>query len=219
MTVITSTSTAAAATSTTNSALAQTSVDFNMFLKLLTTQMQNQDPLKPMDSTEYTQQLAQFSQVEQTVKQTSTLSDILAQLTTQNIAQATGFIGKTANFDYAVSGLSAIAPAQWSYSASAPLTTLTATVSDATGRTVLSRSLTPDQNGAFTWDGTLDNGGQASPGAFTLSLRGTTAQGADVPVAITTNGRIDEVLGGGGSVTLGVNGVQIPMAKLTKVSG
>ncbi|CAA9508557.1 MAG: Flagellar basal-body rod modification protein FlgD [uncultured Sphingomonas sp.] len=41
--------------------------DFTMFLKLLTTQMQNQDPLSPMDTSQYTQQLVQYSQVEQSI--------------------------------------------------------------------------------------------------------------------------------------------------------
>ena len=51
-----------------------------MFLKLLTTQMQNQDPLSPMDTSQYTQQLVQYSQVEQSIQQNSTLKDILSSL-------------------------------------------------------------------------------------------------------------------------------------------
>ena len=54
--------------------------DFDMFLKLLTTQMRHQDPLDPMDSSEYTQQLVQFSAVEQQVEQTALLKRILARL-------------------------------------------------------------------------------------------------------------------------------------------
>ncbi|WP_275426750.1 flagellar hook capping FlgD N-terminal domain-containing protein, partial [Enterobacter hormaechei] len=59
--------------------------DFTMFLKLLTTQMQNQDPLSPMDTTQYTQQLVQYSQVEQSMAQTTTLKSILSALGTQNL--------------------------------------------------------------------------------------------------------------------------------------
>ncbi len=196
----------------------QTAFDFNLLLKLLTTQIQNQDPLKPMDSTGYTQQLAQFSQVQQTVKQTSTLTDNLAQLTTQNVAQASSFIGKTAQFDYAVSGLSADRPARWSYVAASPVDGLKATITDSKGRTVATSTLTPGQKGDFNWDGTLANGGKAPDGTYTLSLTGTTATGATVPVAISTSGRVDEVIGGGGAVTLGVNGAQIPVSKLIKLA-
>lgn len=54
--------------------------DFDMFLKLLTTQMQHQDPLSPMDTAQYTQQLVQYSQVEQSIQQTALLKEILARL-------------------------------------------------------------------------------------------------------------------------------------------
>lgn len=219
MTTITSPSGTSATTGTASADQTQTAVDFNLFLKLLTTQMQNQDPLKPMDSTEYTQQLAQFTQVQQTVKQTGTLSDILAQLTTQNVAQASSFIGKTAQFNSAAAGLTADTPAQWSYSATLPVTALTATVTDSTGRAVLTQAITPDQSGNFSWDGTLANGGKAPAGTFTLALSGTDATGTTVPITITTSGRVDEVIGGGGSVTLGVNGAQIPMSQLIKLAG
>lgn len=62
--------------------------DYDMFLKLLTTQMQNQDPLDPMDSSEYTQQLVQFSAVEQQIEQTGLLREILAKLGTSGGAPA-----------------------------------------------------------------------------------------------------------------------------------
>ena len=210
---------AGAATSAATTAAKQTDVDFNMFLKLLTTQMQNQDPLKPMESTEYTQQLAQFTQVQQSVKQTGTLDNILAQLSTQNMTQASGFIGKTAEFNSAVTGLSADRPAQWTYKANAPVTELTATITDASGKQVSSATIAPDQSGTFSWDGSLPNGGKAPPGAYTLALKAGTATGSTIPVAITTSGRVEDVMSNGGAVTLGVNGAQIDMSKLVKLTG
>jgi flagellar basal-body rod modification protein FlgD len=210
---------AGATTSAATAAAKQTDVDFNMFLKLLTTQMQNQDPLKPMESTEYTQQLAQFTQVQQSVKQTGTLDSILAQLSTQNMTQATSFIGKTAEFDSAVTGLSADRPAQWSYKADSPVTELTATITDASGKQVSSATITPDQSGTFSWDGSLANGAKAPPGAYTLALKASTITGTTIPIAITTSGRVDDVMSNGGAVTLGVNGAQIDMSKLVKLAG
>ena len=65
---------------------------YNDFLKLLLTQMKNQDPLKPMDSTEYVSQLATFSNVEQGIKQNAKLDQILI---ASNLAQAGSAIGKT----------------------------------------------------------------------------------------------------------------------------
>ena len=209
--------TATTATAATNSALSKTAVDFDMFLKLLTTQMQNQDPLKPMDSTEYTAQLAQFSQVEQTVKQTGTLADILAQLTTQNMAQASGFIGRDATFDSAVAGLSAATPAHWGYSAPTGTTALTATITDAAGVKVATVDLDPAKTD-LQWDGKLSDGRTAPAGGYTLSIAGTSASGDKVPVAITSIGRVTEVLGSGSTVTLGVNGVQQALGKLHRLA-
>lgn len=210
---------AGAMTGAASTAQKQTDVDFNLFLKLLTTQMQNQDPLKPMDSTAYTQQLAQFTQVQQTVKQTSTLDDILAQLSTQSMTQASGFIGKTAQFDSAETGLSADRPAEWSYKASSVVNQLTTTITDASGRQISSATIPADQNGTYSWDGTMANGEKAPPGAYTLALKASTTTGASIPVAITTTGRVDEVVSNGGAVTLGVNGAQIAMSKLIKLTG
>jgi flagellar basal-body rod modification protein FlgD len=70
----------------------QTTVDYESFLRLLVTQMKNQDPTKPMDSTEYVAQLATFSQVEQSV-QTNAKLDSLLQLSL--LGQATSVIGRT----------------------------------------------------------------------------------------------------------------------------
>ncbi|MFD1961413.1 flagellar hook assembly protein FlgD [Novosphingobium panipatense] len=88
--------------------------DYNLFLKLLTTQMTNQDPLDPMDTSEYTAQLVQYSQVEQSIQQTGKLDDIMSQLLSQQMAQASSYIGREARFDPPVSGLGD-APARWTY--------------------------------------------------------------------------------------------------------
>src|SRR3954470_2153628 len=155
MTAISSTDAAASITSQLGKTGSGTSADFNMFLKLLTTQMQNQDPLDPMDTAQYTQQLVQFSQVEQSLQQTSTLKDILAQLTGGGMADAAAFIGKEAHFNTAVSGLGASSPASWSWQAAGAISSMTATVLDASGQVVSSGTVSPNAaSGRFNWDGT-----------------------------------------------------------------
>ena len=206
------------AAATGNAALSKTSADFNMFLKLLTTQMQNQDPLDPMDTSEYTNQLVQFSQVEQTIQQTGTLKDILARLTTQDMAQASGFIGREAQFASPVSGLSGAEPATWGYSPARPVASLVATITDAGGAVVDVRPLQADGTGRFAWDGRLANGAQAAEGSYTLSLAGADASGNAVPVSVTSIGRVDEVVTANGALSLGVNGVQLPASQLIRVS-
>jgi len=89
MTVPAVTGSTAATTTTTKSA---TTVDYESFLRLLVTQMKNQDPTEPMDSTDYVAQLATFSQVEQTV-QTNSKLDSLLQMSL--LGQASSVIGRT----------------------------------------------------------------------------------------------------------------------------
>ena len=83
-------------TSTTNSASQTLSADMNTFLTLLTTQLKYQDPLDPMDTAEFTNQLVQYSSVEQAI-QTNTKLDTLLNMSMSNLgAQAVSYIGKVA---------------------------------------------------------------------------------------------------------------------------
>jgi flagellar basal-body rod modification protein FlgD len=91
------TSTTAAGTSaptTTNAAAHSSTVDYNSFLQLLVTQLKNQDPTAPTDSTAFMSQLASFSNVEQSV-QMNTKFDSLLQIS--QLSQADGMIGRTAS--------------------------------------------------------------------------------------------------------------------------
>lgn len=86
-----------------SSAAAKASVDYNSFLKLLVTQMQNQDPTQPMDATQYVSQLATFSSVEQSVQMNAKLETLIAN---SSLSQAEGWIGRTVtSADGTVSGV------------------------------------------------------------------------------------------------------------------
>ena len=79
------------------------SLDYNAFLRLLIAQMQNQDPLNPMEGTEYTAQLAQFSSVEQSIQTNQKLDTLL---TSFSLSQAESMIGRTlTSADGKVSGV------------------------------------------------------------------------------------------------------------------
>ena len=221
MTTVTSTDTGlqSLAGATGSTALSKTSADFNMFLKMLTTQMQNQDPLDPMDTSQYTQQLVQFSQVEQSIQQTSTLKDILASLATQDMAQTSNFIGREAQFDSTTAGLMGDAAATWGYNATIPVSSVTATITDASGNVVDTRTIEANgASGRFSWDGKLADGRQAPDGAYTVAFAGTDASGGSVAMTANSIGTVREVVTANGAVSLGVNGVQLPASALIRVS-
>lgn len=206
-----------AANQTGQAAAAMTGADFNMFLKLLTTQMQHQDPLDPMDTSEYTQQLVQYSQVEQSIQQTGVLQDILSRLAASDMAQASSFIGREGEFDTNVAGL-ADKPAEWSYIVAREAASITATVTDSAGKVVATKVLEPGSHGRFTWDGALAEGGAAPHGAYALTLKALDSDGKDVPTIVSSVGVIDSVTSIYGDVMLGVNGVEILSGSLIRVS-
>lgn len=211
-------STAAAGTSSVTAAASDTLfADYNMFLELLTTQMTNQDPLDPMDTSEYTQQLVQYSQVEQSIQQTGALQDILSQLASQDLASASNFIGRTARFDSAVAGLGD-APAQWSYYADTVPASLTATISDSSGNVVQTVTLDPAQQGTYSWDGTMSNGATAPAGAYTFAVTALDASGEATGVTINSMARVTDVVSTGSDIMLGVNGIRMSVSGLVAVS-
>src|SRR5689334_16773248 len=69
--------------------------NFQTFLTLLTTQLQNQNPLDPLDTNQFTQQLVQFASVEQQIKMNTQLQSLVSLQQTAQNSQALGFVGKT----------------------------------------------------------------------------------------------------------------------------
>lgn len=221
MTTTTATGTTTPSAATTASTAAPTTgikADFNMFLKLLTTQMQNQDPLSPMDTSQYTQQLVQYSQVEQSVQQNTTLNSILSNLSNQGLTQASGMIGRSVTLNSDVAGLAAGTPAAWSYSAARPVSTLTSSITDASGKVVMTSTMTPNAQGTMAWNGTLADGSTAPAGSYTLALKASDAAGNSVPVTIHAQGTVQEVSSANGALTLKVNGAAYTTDKLIGVA-
>src|SRR5450755_1387621 len=107
MTVTPTSSTPAATTSTASAgdAMSQLSGNFSTFLTLLTTQLKNQDPTSPMDSSTFTQQLVQYSQVEQQIDTNTNLKTLITQGQTQAGVNASSYLGKTVTVTNGKSGL------------------------------------------------------------------------------------------------------------------
>src|SRR5438105_6762702 len=101
---VTSTNTATSSTSSTSS---NTTIanNFQTFLTLLTTQLQNQNPLDPLDTNQFTQQLVQFAGVEQQLRQNDQLATMVSLQQTAQSTQALTFVGKTATVDGSTASL------------------------------------------------------------------------------------------------------------------
>src|SRR5882672_6224499 len=109
--------------------------NFDTFLTLLTTQLKNQDPLSPMDSSQFTQQLVQFSQVEQSINANQNLESLIS-LTKQRVGgEAVSYLGKTVTLTDGAAGLNN-GQAQWGYSLGSGSASTHLVVSDSNGRMV-----------------------------------------------------------------------------------
>src|SRR6201991_2034623 len=132
-----SSSVAQAAGSTASQQLAG---NFNTFLQLLTTQLQNQNPLDPLDTNQFTQQLVQFAGVEQQLKTNDSLSQLVTLQQTTQATQALGFVGKTALVDGTTATMTN-SSATWHLNVPTD-STVDITVSNASGQTVFTGKYT-----------------------------------------------------------------------------
>ncbi len=206
-------STATAASSTPPKSAAISS-DFETFLKMLTVQMQNQDPLNPIDSTDYAVQLATFSGVEQQVRTNQILSDLSELMGGSGLGQAAQWIGKD---------VLAIAPASFagdSLSIEVPAARraepLALIVRDAGGAVVATGPIPPGAT-SVDWDGTDASGKRLAEGVYRFSVRD--AEGAsyeETPAAVYA--RVSEVRSGEeGLVFTLPGGIDVPFSNVTGV--
>src|ERR1700704_2126117 len=120
-----------------NSAQQTLAGNFNTFLTLLTSQLKNQDPLSPMDSTQFTQQLVQFSQVEQSINANQNLESLISLTKARASSDAVGFLGKTVTLTDGTAGLKS-GQAQWGYSLASDSAATRLVIADSKGHTVYS---------------------------------------------------------------------------------
>jgi flagellar basal-body rod modification protein FlgD len=166
--------------------------NFNTFLKLLTTQLQNQNPLDPLDTNQFTQQLVQFASVEQQINMNAQLTSLVTLQKANQINSSMSFLGATATVDGSSTKV-ANGKGSWSFSVDKP-STGTITIKDSTGQTAYSGSFPLNAgNQTFAWDGRGNNGTQWPDGTYTLSITAKDASGQSVAVSTTVNGTVDAV--------------------------
>ena len=189
----------AAASSTTSATAATTGIDkntiagnFQTFLTLLTTQLKNQNPLEPLDTNQFTQQLVQFAQVEQQLRQNDQLATLISIEKSAQSTTALAFVGSTVAVDGATAALTK-GQATWSFAVPKPLSA-TITIRSASGQTAYSGSYTMNpgtQN--FAWDGRDAKGVQWPDGNYTISITGKDASGQAVAIPSEVEGVVDSV--------------------------
>ncbi len=190
----------------------QTSVltsDFDTFLKMLTAQAKNQDPLEPIDSSEYAAQLAQFSMVEQQVKTNDTLTALFGQMGLTNMASLAGWVGmeaRAATPAYFDGSPITISPNPASLADEAYLV-----VKDETG-TQVQRTAIPVSADPIEWAGVDDSGAPFANGVYSFTVESYAAGSKILTEQAEVFGRIVEAQVQGGNTILILPGRQAVLA-------
>jgi flagellar basal-body rod modification protein FlgD len=215
-TVAPTSSSTTSTTSSTTSPTATIAGNFDTFLQLLTTQLQNQNPLDPLDTNQFTAQLVQFASVEQQINMNTQLTTLISLQKATQTTSAMSFLGATATVDGSTTNL-ANGMATWSFSADKPATA-TVNITNSTGQLVYTGTY-PMNAGAqsFSWDGRSNNGTLNPDGAYTMSITAKDATGTTVAVSSQVQGTVDAVDLTQNPPVLTIGGQSFPLDKIKQV--
>jgi flagellar basal-body rod modification protein FlgD len=199
-----------------SNALSQLSSNYNDFLNLLMTQLQNQDPSSPMDANQFTQELVEFSSVEQQINTNTSLGQLI-QLTQQDgLLQSSALVGKTV----AVSSSDMpVQNGQGTIQFTAPLAeNVTIDVSDASGNQLATASVAASQGvNTWTWNGQTASGATAPDGDYKVTVTSAGAGGATSTLAYNAVGTVTGVAQNSGTLDLQMGAVSDSLSNVQQV--
>lgn len=199
------------------SSLANLAENFDNFLTILTTQLQHQDPLSPLDSNEFTSQLVQFTGVEQQVLQNQNLEQLIElQQQGQSVA-ATSYIGKiveaAGNTNMLIDG-----GATYSYILPESAETAVLRIFDSSGDLVAQENVEATAGiHDFEWDGTTLLGGTAPDGPYSFAVTALDADENPITVTHRILGRVTGVSFEDDKTVLGIGEVGVPLDVITGI--
>ena len=194
--------------------------NFNTFLQLLTTQLQNQDPLSPLDTTQFTQQLVEFASVEQQVNMNTNLQTLISMQQTSEATSALQLVGNTVTVNGNAAALSNAtnSPATWSINSSAPATG-TVTITSSAGTTAYTGTVALNSGTqSYSWNGVGSNGQTWPDGTYTMTISATGANGQPVTVSTQVQGVVTAVNINQNPPTLTVSGQNVPISQIQSLS-
>ena len=190
--------------------------NFDTFLQLLTTQLKNQNPLDPLDTNAFTQQLVQFSGVEQQLKTNEFLEAMVLSTQTANSAQAVSYVGKVVTASGAKTEMVDSA-AVWHFAVD-EAAQITATVRDANGNVVYTKTGSVNKGeSVFTWDGKGTDGKQRPDGSYSMTVEARNKEGKLIPVATEMTGEVTGVDFSGSEPVLIVGNARVNLSAVLSV--
>ncbi len=193
--------------------------EFDDFLQLLTTQLQQQDPLAPMDAQSFTRQLVQFATVEQAMKANDRIETLIETVRAGQVLAAAGFVGRTVELAGGELYLPDEGEARLRYRLEEPAESLRLELRDESGRTVATLDGLAREAGRHeaVWDGLDRMGRRLPPGRYRVEASARTLDGRELEVALGTVGRVEAVQFDGEQLLLMVDGVLHPATAVRAV--
>jgi len=216
----TSSSGASTAQAAGTAASQQLAGNFDTFLQLLTTQLQNQNPLDPLDTNQFTQQLVEFASVEQQVDMNTNMQTLISMQQTSQATSALQLVGSTVTVSGNTATLSNAtnSPATWSLSTTTPATA-NVTITSSAGTTAYTGTLALNAGTqSFTWNGQGSSGQTWPDGTYKISINATGANGQAVSVSTQVQGVVSGVSLAQNPPTLTVGGQTIQISQITSIS-
>jgi flagellar basal-body rod modification protein FlgD len=208
----------ASSTAASGSAISRASIagNFDTFLRLLTTQLQNQNPLDPLDTNQFTQQLVSFAGVEQQLRQNEQLESLVKLSKIGHNTTAMSFVGLHVTAEGSTSELKD-GLAVWYLSSNAPAQA-TISVVDKNGSTIFTEQKTLDSGTQpYEWNGRTSTGGIAPAGAYKIVVTAKDATGQTVPIGTSFSGIVDQVDVSGDEPLLLIGATLITMDQIRSV--
>ena len=198
----------------------QLSTTYTSFLTLLTAQLQNQDPLSPMDTNTFTQQLVAMNGVQQQLLTNNLLQTLVNQSTgAGSIGGAVNLIGKSVTAQSSVQALQNGA-ATWTYSLPSAAASGTLEVQDSNGNIVWTGAAPSLSSGAntFTWNGQTTSGQTLTSGNYTLGVTAQDASGNAVTPTVDISGVVTGVGSANGVTQVDIGSVPVNFSTVTSVT-
>ena len=189
------------------------------FLKLLTTQLQYQDPTQPMSNTEMVAQLAQFSALEQMSDVNTNLTKMLTSQGTSLETTAASMVGKTAVFSGDEVELTQGKTATVNATLASTASNVTVAFQDSDGNTVrtIGEGACPSGANTFAWDGFDDNGNEVATGTYTVKVSATDASGSSIAISQKASATITGVVFNNGTPEFIAGGSTLQLSDISEI--
>jgi flagellar basal-body rod modification protein FlgD len=204
-------------TTTAGSALAQLGANFNQFLQLLLTQVQNQDPTDPTNTDQFTTELVQFTGVQEQVNANTSLGQLINLQQSSQVLQTAGLVGKQATVSSnEITLQNGSGEVSFTGTAGQPVAI---SIVDANGNDLRDATVTATAGtNTWTWDGTDNNGNAVPDGAYGIAVETQAGNSAPTAVPFSVIGTTTGVSTSGTTTQLQLGGLNVPLSALQGIN-